>query len=145
MVIRLTLQYGINTEKGSSFSDWILERLRNKQQIPLFTDQFRTPTYVADTARGLELAALQGNPGELYHLTGPERISRYGFAQKLAATFGLPEQMLLPCSMDDNPGRAPRPRDVSLCGKKFADTFSFTPGDVVQGLGRMMQTGSANN
>jgi dTDP-4-dehydrorhamnose reductase len=139
IVIRITLQYGIKAQNGPSFSDWILQRLSNKQQIPLFIDQFRTPCYIEDTARGLELAALHADPGELYHLTGPEKINRYAFAQKLAATYGFPEHLLKPCSMNDDPGCAPRPRDVSLCGNKFTAAFGYTPGDVQQGLNRMMK------
>ena len=144
IVIRITLQYGFNIGNGSTFSDWILERLKKGRDAPLFTDQFRTPSYIEDTARGLELAALHGKAGELYHLTGPEKISRYDFGKKLAATFRLPEHLLKPCSMDENPGFALRPRDVSLCGKKFADMFCFTPGNIQQGFDRMMTSDSYN-
>lgn len=136
-VARITLQYGLNTTGGLSFSDWILERLRNKKNVPLYRDQFRSPAYVADTARGLTLMALKGGAGEIYHLTGPESISRYGFGIKLADIFGLPSALLQPCSMDETRGTAPRPRNVSLCGSKFSDTFGFAPSDVKAGLTRM--------
>lgn len=143
IVIRLTLQYGINFGYGASFSDWLLSQLRNKQPCPLFIDQYRTPTYVQDTARGLELGALHGTAGELYHLTGPEKVSRYAFAQKLAATFKLPERLLNPGMMDAAPCGAPRPRDVSLNGHKFARTFGFTPRTIQQALDHMMKTDRA--
>lgn len=108
MVVMITLQYGFNTAGSLSFSDWVLERLQNKQNVPLFHDQFRSPTHVTDTALGLELAALRGKTGEIYHLTGPETVSSYVFGQKLAAIYGLPEALLKPCSMEDTPGSAPR-------------------------------------
>jgi len=87
-----------------------------------------------DTARGLELAALHGKPGDIYHLSGPERIDRYGFAQKLASIFNLPERLLKPCSMDAVPACAPRPRDVSLDCSRFMQYFNFTPRNITDGL-----------
>jgi dTDP-4-dehydrorhamnose reductase len=137
IVVRITLQYGLSRGMGSSFSDWLIQKLTQGQEAPLFTDQFRSPACVMDTARGLELAALHGRPGELYHLAGPERIDRYGFAQKLASVFNLPEHLLRPCSMDDIPTGALRPRDASLCGKKFTGGFHFTPRGITEGLKTM--------
>ena len=137
MVVRITLQYGLSSGTGSSFSDWLIHSLSRGQEVPLFTDQFRTPTYVSDTARGLELAALHGRPGDIYHLTGPERIDRYGFARKLVSVFNLPEHLLKPCSMDAVAAGAERPRDVSLCGKQFTERFHFSPSGIIDGLKAM--------
>ena len=144
LVVRITLQYGLSRGMGASCADGLIHRLSHGQESLLFTDQFRTPTYVMDTARGLELAALHGRPGELYHLAGPERIDRYGFAQKLASIFNLPEHLLRPCSMDDIPTRALRPRDASLCGKKFTGRFHFTPRGITEGLKTMAYEKSTN-
>ncbi len=134
IVVRITLQYGLSRGRGSSFSDWIIQKLSQGQEAPLFTDQFRSPAYSIDTSCGLELAALHGKPGEIYHLSGPERIDRHGFAQKLAAIFNLPECLLKPCSMADIPTSALRPRDVSLNCSKFAECFNFTPRNINDGL-----------
>ena len=87
IVVRITLQYGLSNGCGSSFSDLLIHKLSQGQEVSLFTDQIRTPTCVIDTARGLELAALHGKPGEIYHLAGPERIDRYGFAAKAGLYF----------------------------------------------------------
>ncbi|MCX5901281.1 MAG: SDR family oxidoreductase [Proteobacteria bacterium] len=143
LVVRITLQYGFSRGRGSSFSDWLIQKLSQGLEAPLFTDQFRSPTCVMDTARGLELSALHGSPGELYHLAGPERIDRYGFAQKLASVFNLPEHLLKPCSMEDVHTVAPRPADVSLCGKKFTERFHFSPSGILDGLKAMNHENTA--
>lgn len=137
VIVRITLQYGLSKRFGASFCDLLIQRLSQGQEVSLFTDQIRTPIYVADTAFGLELASLHGSPGEIYHLAGPETISRYGFAAKLASVFNLPESMLKPCTMGDAAAIAPRPRDASLLINKFTKSFHFTPGNITDGLQAM--------
>jgi len=137
IVVRISLQYGLSTGWGNSFTDVLIRRLSEGQETSLFTDQIRTPAYVADTACGLELAALNGNPGEIYHLAGPESISRYGFAVKLASIFNLPEDLLKPCRMDEAATIARRPRDASLLITKFTEKIHFTPRNITDGLKAM--------
>jgi len=137
LIVRITLQYGLSTGSGASFCDQLIHKLKQGQEVSLFTDQIRTPAYVIDTACGLEQAALHGRPGEIYHLAGPESISRYGFAVKLASVFHLPENLLKPCSMDDAATIARRPRDASLLITKFTESFHFTPRNVTDGLKAM--------
>jgi dTDP-4-dehydrorhamnose reductase len=137
IVVRITLQYGLSRGFGASFCELLISKLSQGQEVSLFTDQIRTPAYVIDTACGLELAALYGSPGEIYHLAGPESISRYGFAAKLASIFNLPENLLKPCKMDDMAAVARRPRDASLVITKFTEKFHFTPRNVTDGLKAM--------
>ncbi|MBN2108741.1 MAG: NAD(P)-dependent oxidoreductase [Deltaproteobacteria bacterium] len=139
LIVRITLQYGLSTGSGASFCDQLIDKLSLGQEISLFTDQIRTPTYVLDTACGLEHAALHGSPGDIFHLAGPETISRYGFAVKLASIFNLPVSLLKPCSMDDAATIARRPRDASLLITKFTESFQFTPRNIQQGLAAMYQ------
>jgi dTDP-4-dehydrorhamnose reductase len=139
LIVRITLQYGLSTGFGASFCGQLIHKLSCGQDIALFTDQIRTPTYVFDTACGLEQASLHGIPGEIYHLAGPETISRYGFAVKLTSVFNLPESLLKPCKMNDAATIARRPRDASLLIAKFTESFHFTPRNVRDGLEAMHQ------
>ena len=139
LVVRITLQYGWGNAEHSSFSDWLMKNLRAGRQVRLFIDQYRTMTYVRDTARGLELAALHGTPREVYHLTGPERISRYGFGCGFAAAFNFPRSLLQQALMTDVPARAARPRDVSLNGGKFLQRFNYQPRGIAAGIAAMTE------
>ncbi len=143
IVVRITLQYGLSKGFGASFCDVLIRKLSQGQEVSLFTDQIRTPTYVADTACGLEHAALHGSPGQIYHLAGPERISRYDFAAKLATIFNLPAHLLKPCCMDKTSQIAPRARDASLCGKQFTKRFHFSPRGIIDGLTSMTYENTA--
>jgi dTDP-4-dehydrorhamnose reductase len=137
IVVRITLQYGWGTKVSSSFSDWLIKKLKSGEKAPLFTDQYRSPTLVIDTAIGLELAAVKGDPNTVYHLAASDRMDRYAFGVALASVFKFPEDLLKPSLMRDMPGSAPRPRDVSLNGEKFIKHFNFQPRSVNEGLKAM--------
>ena len=139
LVVRITLQYGWGNPLHASFSDWLWTNLRAEKPVQLFTDQYRTMTYVMDTARGLELAALHGTPREIYHLTGPERVSRYEFGCSFAAGFNFPRSLLQKAVMADVPARAARPRDVSLNGEKFLRQFNYQPRGITAGIAAMAE------
>ena len=136
-VVRITLQYGWGNAVSSSFSDWLIKNLKDGKQAPLFTDQYRTPTYVIDTVKGLEIAALIGEPGSVYHLASPERIDRYSFGLVLASVFKLSDVLLKKSLMSDVNAHAPRPKDVSLNAQKFINHFKFQPRSVYEGIKAM--------
>jgi len=113
VVVRPALMYGVPVTGGSSFSQWIIHQLREGCQVPLFTDQYRTPVWVVNLAEALlELASHSFN-GTI-HLAGSQRVTRYGFGLLLAKALSLPAHLLQACTMDEVPSPQPRPRDVSL-------------------------------
>jgi dTDP-4-dehydrorhamnose reductase len=139
LIVRITLQYGWGNSRHASFCDWLMKSIREGNPVNLFTDQYRTMTYVMDTARGLELAALTGTSREIYHLTGPERISRYAFGCRFASAFNLPLNLLIKSLMSDVPAAAARPGDVSLNGDKFLCCFNYQPRGIHAGIAAMAQ------
>ena len=139
LVVRITLQYGWGNGVHSSFSDWLRANLQSDKQASLFTDQFRTMTWVLDTARGLEIAALNGTVKEIYHLTSPERVSRYEFGRLFASVFNFPQSLLKKSLMEEVPAAARRPKDVSLNGEKFLRQFNYQPRRVQDGLKAMAE------
>jgi dTDP-4-dehydrorhamnose reductase len=139
IVVRITLQYGRGNGVHSSFSDWLMSNLQSGKQVSLFTDQFRTMTWVLDTAQGLEIAALYGTAGEIYHLTSSERVSRYEFGRLFASVFNLPQSLLKKSLMEEVPTAARRPKDVSLNGEKFLRQFNYQPRSIRDGLKAMAE------
>jgi len=139
IVVRITLQYGWGNGVHPSFSDWLMKNLQSGKQINLFTDQYRTMTCGLDTARGLEIAALCGTAGEIYHLTSPERVSRYEFGRLFASVFNLPQSLLKKSLMEEVPTAARRPKDVSLNGEKFLRQFNYQPRSIRDGLKAMAE------
>ena len=139
LVVRITLQYGRGNGVHPSFSDRLMANLQSGKHVSLFADQFRTMTSVLDTARGLEIAALCGTAGEIYHLTSPERVSRYEFGRMFASVFNFPQNLLKQSLMEEVPAAARRPKDVSLNGEKFLHQFNYQPRTVLDGLRAMAE------
>lgn len=112
LVCRLPLMFGEPSPRSGSFLGGMLRDLRSGHPIRLFTDEFRTPAAATCVARGL--LALLGNAHGIYHLGGPERLSRFAFGELVAARFGFPAGLLIPTRQADLALACPRPPDISL-------------------------------
>lgn len=112
LVVRVPLLFGPSHDGRRGASDMLRAALVDGRRLGLFVDEFRTPLHVGDAARGLIdlLAALPGRAGGIAHLGGPERISRFAFAERFVAVHGLDMDGIEPAESSD----PSRPRDVSL-------------------------------
>ena len=72
----------------------------------------------------------------IYHVVSSERISKYEFAKRLAATFNLETGSVVPMSIGAANLRAPRPVDPSLNTAKAASALGRPMPDVDSGLRR---------
>jgi dTDP-4-dehydrorhamnose reductase len=93
---------------------WVANALRSGEPITLFTDELRCPIAVDDLARQIrELTALPSEQqGGVWHLAGPEALSRYTLGVLIAAHQGLDPSGLTPALSASSP--SPRPRDLRL-------------------------------
>lgn len=110
-VARLPLLFGADPQ-GRGASAMVRRALAARRPLPLYTNEYRTPLHALDAARGLTALLLSPASKPLVHLPGPERMSRWQFAQRLCAAHGLPQDLLQPVECQD----PSRPRDVSLTG-----------------------------
>ena len=82
------------------------------ERCSLFPNEYRTPLHAKDAAQALvEFVANPDGPN-VFHLPGPERVSRWQLAQRLVAAQGLSVEALESTERQD----PLRPRDVSLLG-----------------------------
>ena len=133
VIVRLALSYGMT--RGAK-GDWTLamrRALAAGRTLRLFTDQFRTPAYVDDTAEAVIRLARAGKNG-IYHLGGTERVSRYEFGREFCSIFGLDEERLVPIRMEGADNAAPRAPDCSLDTAKLSRDIGLVPCGVEQGL-----------
>lgn len=93
---------------------WVLDGLRSGAPVRLFTDELRCPIAVDDLAAQLwELASLPADErAGVWHLAGPEALSRYALGLLIAARAGLDPAGITPARLAETP--APRPRDLRL-------------------------------
>jgi dTDP-4-dehydrorhamnose reductase len=75
--------------------------------------EIRTPVDVITVGRALlELAA--GKQEGIFHIAGNDRLNRREIAQRIATTFCFNSELIVAQESAASPGRAVRPRDVSL-------------------------------
>jgi dTDP-4-dehydrorhamnose reductase len=115
-ICRMPLMFGNETPTATSFIQPFLQTLKQRKELNLFIDEFRTPVSGKTAAKGLLLALEKVNG--LINLGGKERISRYDFGRLLVEVFQLPSDGLKACRQKDVKMAAPRPSDVSLDSSK---------------------------
>jgi dTDP-4-dehydrorhamnose reductase len=139
VILRLALLYGWGIPTRLNFVDWLVERLRAEQEVPLFVDQYRTPLYVVQAAEAVGRLIEAPEVRETFNLGGGERINRYAFGLKFCEVFGLPKALLKPIKMSITGGLAARPRDCSLNSSKISSLLQIVPLTVEEGLRVMRQ------
>ena len=83
LIVRLPLMYGHpRTKRQPTFTQQI-DALFKGQRLCLFTDEFRTPSHLADAAKSL-ITLARSNLTGLIHVAGPQRLSRFEMAQQFA-------------------------------------------------------------
>jgi dTDP-4-dehydrorhamnose reductase len=117
VICRMPLMFGIPSPHSASFIDFFLKTFREGKELSLFTDEYRTPVSGLTAAKGL-LLALEKGEGEIIHLGGKERISRYEFGHLMADIFDFSHDLITPCQQKDVPMSAPRSPDTSLDSSK---------------------------
>jgi dTDP-4-dehydrorhamnose reductase len=134
MVARLALMYGLGNSAHGSFLSWMIQRLERGEPVNLFTDQFRTPTFVEDVCRAVERILERPDAAGVYHLAGPERMNRYEFGTRAADIFGFPRELLRAVRMSDVRELIPRPADNSLDNRKAEGELGIRFRSVTEGL-----------
>lgn len=103
-----------------STSAWAIGRLRDGERVTFFDDEFRAPILVDDLATEIwEIAQLPvAERAGVWHLVGPERLSRVDVGNILCERFGL-DRSLVDVASAATMGE-PRPRDVTLSSRRSA-------------------------
>jgi len=91
------------------------------QPVTLFADEWRSPTHVDDLARASwELASL--DVAGVFHMAGPERLSRLELGRILCAIYHLDEGLIREAERPPS-----RPRDTSLDSHRAAALIGWAP------------------
>ena len=120
LVIRSTLTYGKSPTGDRSFHEDMLRSVREGRRPRLFTDEFRCPIPVEETARatwellvGLAGHSSSGRPSGIFHIAGADRLSRWEIGTLVAEVHPELRGQLDPSSIRDYQG-PPRPADCSM-------------------------------
>jgi len=122
-IVRTSIIFGPRKfEHVESFSDKVIDALRENKPIKAYVDQYRCPIPAWNLAEAcLEIAerALEG----IFHVECPDVTSRFEWARKIAQVFGFDESLIEPMYMDSSPGIAPRSKSLVLDVSRTIETL----------------------
>jgi dTDP-4-dehydrorhamnose reductase len=122
LIVRTTVVYGPDRQ-AKNFLYTLRRLLSSGQPMRVAVDQVSTPTYNEDLARAT-VALLASGASGIYHVAGPDLLSRFHFAQLAADILELDASLLSPVATADMKQRAARPLRAGL----LIDKLRSTPG-----------------
>lgn len=128
--------YGWGPSYRQSFSDMIIDSIRNGKEVRLFDDFFYTPILIEELALSVMELVAMGATG-IFHVTGQERISKYQFGERLAQQFGLDTSLIKVSRFSDRHDLVQRPSDLSLSNKKLVSYLNRPVGDIGLNIARL--------
>ncbi|WP_280586386.1 dTDP-4-dehydrorhamnose reductase [Halorubrum sp. Boch-26] len=110
LVARFSFVWGIHRSSGdlTGFPAWVRGRLLSGEDVPLFTDQWVTPTRAGQAAETL-LELIEHDATDLFHIACSSCVTPYQFGEVIADHVGSSEELLIEGSMDDVERDATRP------------------------------------
>jgi len=107
-----------NPCQHKNFVETILKLSQGKNEIKVVNDQFGSPTYTYDLALATKNLLEKKFPFGIYHLTNDGVTNWYEFAKEVVKLADLKTQ-ILPCSTDEFPRPAKRPKYSILLNTKY--------------------------
>lgn len=111
--------FGWSLSGRHSLAEFFFNNLSEGKNVNGFTDVIFCPILVNVTAR-LLLQMLEKNLSGLYHVVGPQPMSKYQFGIQIARTFGLREDLILPRSVLASELTAKRSHNLRLSTHKLS-------------------------
>ena len=112
VICRISLVLGRGMGGRKNFIDWLLKRLENGNDVPLFADEVRTPVLAKDMAKRIWEIALGTGQG-IYHCFGDAAVDRFTLGKACSHILGKDDSLLKSVSLRDAAGY-PRPANVAL-------------------------------
>lgn len=143
IVLRCSLMFGNGAPWTNAFPQFAERALRNGDTVQLFLDQYRTPVFVDDVARAIDMAVERKRFSEIFHCGGPERLNRVEFVRRYCKAMDIPQDGIREIMMDDMPEYSTRVRDVSLNSTKLRQAVHWRPTPIEEAFEEMKHTHSA--
>ena len=113
IILRQALLFGLSKYNSNNYFQFMFESLKKGNEIKVFTDQFRTPISVLESARVIKELVKKNIKNEIINLGGEERVSRAELAELLCEIAEFDKNLLNKINMNDIPDCV-GVKDVSL-------------------------------
>lgn len=119
LILRTSWVFGPD-EAERNFVYSTVRRLERGERVVVANDQFGQPTYAPDLADAALELVTAGRHGT-FHVTGPDRLSKFTFARLVAHIYGFDCDNVVGVPSEALTQKAPRPKNVWLSSRKLAD------------------------
>jgi dTDP-4-dehydrorhamnose reductase len=131
--------FGWNPRGAIGLAEWIVQRLVNQVETPLFTNVSYTPIEVRTLSRVLlQLTELPASG--ILHVAGSDVVSKWDFARILAETLGLSLACAKPTAYQPGMLAARRANDMALSTEKLRKLLPSANLSLASGVGLMKQS-----
>ncbi|MBR4044928.1 MAG: dTDP-4-dehydrorhamnose reductase [Bacteroidaceae bacterium] len=133
-IVRVEVVYGkpLDGQHGN-IVHLVKNRLENGQGIRVVADQFRSPTYVEDIARAIELLLSNQHQG-IYHICGGETLSVADIAHRVAKYFRLDASLIESVTTKEMNEATSRPLYSPMSTQKAFRELGYEPSLLEEGL-----------
>ncbi len=111
-VVRTNI-YGWNKINKFSLTEWMIDKLSRKQDLPALSDVYFSPLLVNHLTNFLMLLWKIKYTG-IIHVAGKQSCSKLNFAYKIADIFGFDKNLIKPINLNDLNLVAPRGKNMSF-------------------------------
>lgn len=125
LILRVALQIGLGLNNLTNNFHKMYNNLKKDQPVKLYTDQFRTPLALQESARMIGELIAKDIGNEVINFSGSERVSRYELGEILCEETGFDKNLLIPLTMEEA-GLVYKVADVSLSNEKLK-SFGIVP------------------
>ena len=137
-IIRTVLVYGnILVGNRSNMVSWVQNNLSQGKPIQVVSDQWRTPTYVEDLAKGI-LLAIENKAKGIYHISGEALLTPYDMAMATAEYLALDKNLIEKVNASIFVQAAKRPAKTGFIIDKAKNDLGFRPLSFKEGLKKML-------
>lgn len=120
-----TNMYGFHRPpSGRSLFEWSFEKLSGGDSVHGFSNVFFNPLYIKQLAVVVEKIIEQAPPFGIYNAVCSESLSKLEFIRKIARTFDLPEELIVPFEIPERPVNAVRPLRTFLTNDKILSSLT---------------------
>ena len=124
LIARLSFVWGVHRSRGdlTGFPAWVRDQLQSGEGVPLFTDQWVTPTRAGQAAETL-LDLIEQDAAGFFHIACSSCVTPYEFGRAIVDYVGTSEELLSKGSADDIERDAARPKYSCFAVEKVESTL----------------------
>jgi dTDP-4-dehydrorhamnose reductase len=133
VIVRTMILYGLGAKVKPNFGLWLLKNFIDEKPMRIVDDQIGNPTLVDDLAYAI-LQLIERNRTGIYHIAGPDLMSRYDFALAFADVFGFNRKLITPVKTTALKQAAARPLKSGFITLKAQTDLGVKMSGVERGL-----------